>query len=360
MSQKITDDVWRDALNQLVLKPKMRPAAKAVGVNVTTLFKKIRDSIADPAAHTFEWLGHSAPFYQHINAARKLSTVALDHAARDLALNGHSEPRFYEGKPVWRVDPKIEADAITLDEFDWIAQYGARPRTDTFYRDPKTQALEQEQIIHPPNPAVLVKLLTSLAPEIYSEHSTVEHVHSGGVWVEGQSPKQAALPAPNNFTQDFGLSARPSEVQRPINTLAVPRPCVDSAEFDKRFRRKLLREVTLFRDADGKLMPPLPDDVLIAGSEQARAFQDAQIPIEVVRAEVLLDEGYENDFLRALAPAWKRKPGPKPKPPTDDERQERAEQAAVKVANKSTASLYEPVEKIGYGKPMPGGRRIVS
>ena len=32
--------------------------------------------------------------------------------------------------------------------------------------------------------------------------------------------------------------------------------------------------------------------------------------VEVVRAETLLDEGFENDWLRELAPAWK--PNPKP------------------------------------------------
>jgi hypothetical protein len=101
-------------------------------------------------------------------------------------------------------------------------------------------------------------------------------------------------------------------VKRPTNTLAVPRPCASPDEFDKRFRRKLLRNVTLFRDTEGKLLPPLPDDVIVAGTVQARAFEDAGIEVQVVRAETLLDEGFENDWLRDLAPAWKPKPKPKP------------------------------------------------
>jgi hypothetical protein len=35
---------------------------------------------------------------------RRLNTVAIDHVARDLAINGHSEPRFHKGYPVWRRD----------------------------------------------------------------------------------------------------------------------------------------------------------------------------------------------------------------------------------------------------------------
>lgn len=38
---------------------------------------------------------------------------------RDLAINGHTEPRFHNGKPVWRRDPQIEADALGLDDDTW-------------------------------------------------------------------------------------------------------------------------------------------------------------------------------------------------------------------------------------------------
>jgi hypothetical protein len=54
---------------------------------------------------------------------------------------------------------------------------------------------------------MLVKLLAKLAPEVYGERSTVEHVHSGFVWIEGSTPA-AALPVPvhGDFNQDFGLA----------------------------------------------------------------------------------------------------------------------------------------------------------
>lgn len=361
MSNTKDDDVRRDVLNRLVLKPRMKEAARNAGIHPTTLFGWIKQSVAGDPKMALTWLGHEAPFHLHVNAARKLNIVALDHAARDLAINGHSEPRFHDGKPVYKRDPKIAADALDLSDIDWQLKYGGRPRTDTFYRDPETGALEQEVIVHPPNPAILVKLLTSLAPEIYGEKSTVEHVHSGAVWVEGGSSQQATLPPPrdDNFNRDFGLTTPREEMKRPTNTLAVPRPCANSDEFDKRYRKKLLRNVTLFRDAEGKLLPPLPDDVVVAGTRQARAFEDAGIQVEVVRAETLLDEGFEDHWLRELAPNWK--PKPKPKAATVP-KEETATQAAEKVAKAippGRASAHYDSENIGRGTPKPGGYSIL-
>jgi hypothetical protein len=220
MSNTKDDDVRRDVLNRLVLKPRMKQAARDAGIHPTTLFGWIKQSVAGDPKMVLTWLGHEAPFHQHVNAARKLNIVALDHAARDLAINGHSEPRYHDGKPVYRRDPKIEADALSMGDFEWDATYGDRPRTDTFMRD-ANGALVQEVIVHPPNPAILVKLLTSLAPEIYGERSTVEHHHTGAVWIEGCASQQAALPAPDNFNQDFGLTTPRDEAKRPTNTLAT-------------------------------------------------------------------------------------------------------------------------------------------
>jgi hypothetical protein len=361
MSSTKDDDVRRDVLNRLVLKPRMKEAARNAGIHPTTLFAWIKQSLAGDPKMILTWLGHEAPFHLHVNAARKLNIVALDHAARDLAINGHSEPRFHDGKPVYKRDPKIAADALTLSDNDWATTYGPdRPRTDTFARD-ENGSLIQEMVVHPPNPAILVKLLTSLAPEIYGEKSTIEHVHTGAVWVEGGGSQQAALPPPhsNDFNRDFGLTTPREEMRRPTNALAVPRPCADSAEFDKRFRRKLLRNVTLFRDAEGKLLPPLPDDVIIAGTTQARAFEDAGIEVQVVRAETLLDEGFENDWLRDLAPAWKPKPKPKPVAiPKQEAATEAAEKMAKAVPPGKASARYDS-ENIGPGTPRSGGYRVI-
>lgn len=356
MAEPLGDDVRRDILNRLVLHPSLKASAREAGISPGTIFRWIKASVADPSI-TMEWLGHEAPFYEHINAARKLNVVALDHEARSLGINGHVEPKFHDGKPVWKIDPVIASDADTLIDFEWEQKYPGRDRSDTYARDDKGGYI-QEVTTSPPNPAVLVKLLTSLAPEIYADRSTVDVNVQGRVWIAGADPEQpTALPAPHNFNQTFGLTARPQDRQRPINVLAVPRPCVDTAEFDLRFKKKLVREVVLFRDADNRLMPPLPDDVVIAGTEQHRAFEDAKIPVTPVRAETLIDEGFANDFLFQLAPGYK----PKKSEPTPAERKEIAAEAAIKVANavkEGKASARYDSEGLGRGTVAPFGRKV--
>lgn len=362
MANVKSDDLKREVLNQLVQHPAIKRAARNVKISPTTLFKWIKESIAEPEKCTLQWLGHEAPFYQHVNAARKLNVIAIDHSARDLALNGHSSPRFYDGKPVWKTDPKIASDALTMDEDEWTLLYGNRPRSDTYARDPETNGLIQEVDVSPPNPAILVKLLTSLAPQVYGEKSEVTHTHQGAVWIEGGAQATPPLlPPPTDFNQDFGLTARPEQVQRPTNTLAIPRQCANSDEFDKRFRKKLLREVVLFYDADNNLLPPLPDDCVVAGTRQARCFEDAGIKVDVAHPTELLDEGFENDWLRELAPNHKRKP---PKIIAV------AEPVADTAVALDTVLTPEPVEKpgkasarydaenLGHGTSMPGGRKV--
>ena len=352
-------DTMRDVLNRLTLKPRMKEAARNAGIHPTTLFGWIRKSAAGDPKMVLTWLGHEAPFHKHVVAARRLSVIAIDHVARDLAINGHAERRFHKGKPVWRRDPQIEADALALDDDTWKIRYGNRSRSDTFMRD-ENDALIQEVVVHPPNPAMLVKLLAKLAPEVYGERSTVEHVHSGFVWIEGSTPA-AALPVPvhGDFNQDFGLATPREEVRRPTNTLALPRPCANSEEFDKRFRKKLLRIVTLFRDAEGKLFPPLPDDVVVAGTLQARAFEDAGIEVKLVRAETLIDEGFENDFLFELAPTHKRKPKPQPKPAPLSKEAAKAQAAKIASAPPGKASARYDSENLGRGTPKPGGFKVI-
>lgn len=135
MTAKISDKVWVGVLNEMVLRPKLAPAARKLGITPMSLHTKIKQSTIDPEKHRLVWLGHDQPFHMHIIAARKLSIIGLDAAARDLALNGHREGRFFNGEPVWCVDPKVKADAMTLDELDWIWKYESRPRSDVFLRD---------------------------------------------------------------------------------------------------------------------------------------------------------------------------------------------------------------------------------
>lgn len=134
-ARKITNDTWIDILNRVVLRPRLKPAARAAGVDPSSLFLKIKDSIAEPDKHMVEWLGTRAPFHEHMNTARKLAIVELDRAALEMALEGHSQPRYdAAGRPVWKTDPRAAADALAMDDTTFELVWG-RPRTDVYLRD---------------------------------------------------------------------------------------------------------------------------------------------------------------------------------------------------------------------------------
>ena len=344
-----------DILNRLTIKPSLKAAAREVGINPSTLFTWIKED--QPTT----WLGHTQGYAAHINLARKLQIVVLEHEARSLATLGHSQPRWHDGRPCYRHDPKVEADALSMDDNDWLFEYGNRKREDVYARD-EQGALIPEEVVSPPNAQLLVKMLSSLVPG-YADKSEVSVTHAGHVWIEGSTDTPKALPPPSaDFNDSFGLTTRPDQRQRPTNTLAVPRPCVSSEEFDTKFRKRLLREVVLFRNSAGKLLDPLPDDVLVIGTPQHRAYQDErpELKIEAVHPTVLLDEGYENSWLKDLAPNHK----PEFKPPTPQENLQAAVVAAAKMAaatpqpKPGMASARWDSERLGHGTPPPGGRKV--
>jgi hypothetical protein len=341
---------------RLTIKPSLKGAAREVGINPATIFKWIRESVDDPTV-TLDWLGHKDTFANLVNLARKLQIVVMEHEARSLATLGHSQPRWHDGRPCYRHDPKIEADALSMDDLDWDFTYGRdRSRDDVFMRD-ANGALIPEEIVSPPNAQLLVKMLASLVPG-YAEKSELSVTHQGRVLIEGDTQQpQAALAPPAGFNESFGLTSRPDQAKPQTNVLFAPRPCKDSEEFDSKFRKKLLREVVLFRDSDGKLLDILPDDVLVIGSHQYRALQDAGRNVEsAAHPTTLIDEGFQNDWLFALAPGYK----PKFVPPTPEENLEVAVKAAAKMAaaEKPYRSMEDRAEGIGRGTPRPGGRRV--
>ena len=299
-NSKDSPDTLRALLNQLILKPRLKASARAVGLHPQTLFSYLRRSRDGDERYIIEWLGRTAPFHVHADAARKLSVVALDHSARDLAINGHSEPRFHDGSPVYKRDPKLVADA--LDPELWEIAHAPRDINDTFMRD-KSGALIPEMVTSPPNPALLIKMLASLAPDLYGERSEISVTRSGHVWIEGDAsqgmPGGPRRPPQieHDFQESFGMVTKPDPKQRPTNVLAVPAPCKTAKEFDAKFLRKLVREVVIVRGLNGDVEPPLPDDVIVAGSLQDIAFTDAGIEHQTVTAESLIADGYQNDFL---------------------------------------------------------------
>jgi hypothetical protein len=358
---KITDETWQHVLSILALRPKLRAAAREAGISEASLFLKLRQSDEHPEDHQIQWLGQVHAFSDHVRAAKKIFLLDLDRGALTLALEGHSTPKYFSGAPVWVADPQAAADAKTMEDWEWDVAYPGRNRDDIYARTPDGR-LQQAVDTSPPNPMLLNKVLASYLPNLYGDRSVTEHHVSGGVFIEGR-PAQAQLPAPGAHDNEFGAAIPADRRPRPMNVLAVPQ-LLDKETFDKKYMKPLVREVVLFRDSSGKLLPPIAGeepDVVVIGTPQHRAFVDEGIEVNAVHPQALLEQGYRNDFLFELCPNWVAPPKPKPVRPTDEEREAVAQQVAAKVANQeiaSTASLYEPQEKIGKGVPPVGGFKI--
>ncbi len=356
---KITDAVWVDTLNRLAIRPKLRSAARAAGISEASLFLKLRQADECPEDHQLEWLGRTDSFSNHARAAKKIFLLDLDRSALELAMFGHSQPKYFQGQPVWVVDEQVAADSKSnMFDFEWEEKYPGRSRDDIYARSPEGKLIQAVET-SPPNPMLLNKVLSSYLPGIYSER--VEHSHhvSGGVFIEGR-PAQAQLSGPRAPDSEFGAAIPPERQPRAENVLAAPQ-VLDRETFDKKYMKPLVRECVLFRDASGKLLPPLAGeepDIVVIGTPQHRAFIEAGIEVDAVHPQTLLEQGFRNDFLFELCPTWKEPPKPKPVRATDEEREAVERQVAAKVEKVSTARLYEPEEKIGKGTPPVGGFRV--
>ncbi len=307
---KFTPETLETFLDFLVTTPRLSRAAEHVGIHHKTPFDWIARSMRGDPEFEVMWMGRKAQFAKHIIIARELSKVALDHSARDQGINGWRELKTGPNGPIWKVDPKIAADAMAMTELDWELEYWPRKRADVYLRDNKG-ALVQDWIDHPPNPQLLNKLLGSLLKDVYGDHSVVEHVGSvGHVWIGGEPDaiasgmpgKIASTPGENDPLDAFGITTPVDPTKRPNNTLALPAPIKSQAEFDAKFMRKLLREVSIFRNPAGKVEPPLDDDIVVEGSWQHREFAKAGIEVKTHAAVDLIEDGYRNDFLFTLCP----------------------------------------------------------
>jgi hypothetical protein len=242
-------------------------------------------------------------WHRHLILARKLSILRIDERLRDLAINGTKELLFRQGgEPIWQVDPQLASDA--LEPKRWQERHGDRPITDVYKRGSDGELLQAYREV-PPNPQLLIKAVSALLPEVYGDR--VQHdVTVGGV-VRLGAPAAAPKPiAEADFTM---LAETPEQVKPPTNVLAVAARPASVEDYERRFGGKRLVEGTLFYDADGRLLPPQPDIVIVDDSALDRAYTAAGMAHRVTSAEFLIKQGYCNAFLFKLAP-WLSTPSP--------------------------------------------------
>ena len=147
------------------------------------------------------------------------------------------------------------------------------------------------------------------------------------------APKQLA-PAPTHQTLDADFTPIDEEQGEPANVLAVAEPPETVEEFEETFGGKRLVEAILFYTEDGTLLPPLADIVIVEGSSVHRKYQEAGIEVEAVPAAQLIEWGFCNDFLLALA-------GPK----------ESALVADLRAKLKEPIQHHRPSHHVEVGKP---------
>jgi hypothetical protein len=301
--QKLDPLTLTSILDEMVLKPftGLKSAARDHNVAASTAFRWQAESVRHEkeqrtdSEYLIEWMGNKSWYHRHVALARRLSILRLDQRLREDAVMPRREYLFRQGgEPIWQVDPQLAADA--LDPAIWKRKHGDRDIKDVYRRGPSGELLQAFREI-PPNPQLLIKAVSALLPEVYGE--TIRHqVTVGGVLRVGAT---ASAPQQQIEDADFTLIGEaPEDVPAP-NVLAVADRPASVAEYEQQFGGKRLVEATLFYDGDGKLLPPLPEIVIVEGSPIDQAYNDAGIEHRVTSPQSLVGKGYCNPFLLKLA-----------------------------------------------------------
>jgi hypothetical protein len=303
--QKLDPLTLTSILDEMVLKPftGLKSAARDHNIAASTAFRWQAESARHEkeqrtnSEYLIEWMGNRSWYHRHVALARRLSILRLDQRLREDAVVPRREYLFRQGgEPIWQVDPQLAADA--LDPSTWKRRHGDRDIRDVYKRGPAGELLQAYKDL-PPNPQLLIKAVSALLPEVYGE--TIKHQVMVGCVLRVGTTAPAA-PSQQIEDADFTLIGEaPDDAPPPINVLAVADRPPSVAAYEQQFGGKRLVEATLFHDADGKLLPPLPGIVIVEGSPVDKAYSDAGIEHPVTSPQSLIAKGYCNSFLLRLA-----------------------------------------------------------
>ena len=379
--QKLDPLTLTAILDAMVLKPfsGMKSAARDNNVAASTAFRWQAESARHEkeqrtsSEYLIEWMGNRSWYHRHVALARRLSILRLDQRLREDAVVPRREYLFRQGgEPIWQVDPQLAADA--LDPLTWQRKHGDRDIKDVYKRGPNGELLQAYKEL-PPNPQLLIKAVSALLPEVYGE--TIKHeVTVGGRVARRRDSVGGTAEANRGCRLHADQMQAPEDAPPPTNVLAVADRPPSVAAYEQQFGGKRLVEATLFYGADGKLLPPLPEIVVVNGSPIDQAYTDAGIEHRVTSAQSLIAKGYCNPFLLKLAsPAesdlvrdLKAKLAAGVKPPTPSAqapgRQPRDDDGApprstaTPAAPPGRASARYDAEGIGRGRVPPGGFKV--
>lgn len=303
--QKLDPLMLTAILDAMVLKPfnGLKTAARDHNVAASTAFRWQAESARHEkeqrtnSEYLIEWMGNKSWYHRHVALARRLSILRLDQRLREDAVVPRREYLFRQGgEPIWQVDAQLAADA--LDPLTWRQHHGDRDIKDIYKRGPNGELLQAYKEV-PPNPQLLIKAVSALLPEVYGE--TIKHeVTVGGVLRVGTTAS-AVVPKQIEDADFTTINEAPEDAPPPTNVLAVADRPASVAEYEAQFGGKRLVEATLFYGADGRLLPPLPEIVIVEGSAIDQAYSDAGLEHRVTSAQSLIAKGYCNPFLLKLA-----------------------------------------------------------
>lgn len=141
----LSQENMRKVLDRLIERPSIAAATRSIlASNSKVLFVWCRnaardreDGVDDSPYLVRDWPaeGDATWFDKGVKQTRVMHALTLDSDERDSLSNSERYVFDGSGKLSWTPDPKVAADALSMDEFDWIAEYGARDRSDIWKRD---------------------------------------------------------------------------------------------------------------------------------------------------------------------------------------------------------------------------------
>lgn len=334
---KCTPEKLAAICDRLVAHPYLKPAARAVGVNPSTLFAWLEKSRADPSSLSFVWSDVEAPFHQHVAAAMRMSVLLIESNAREMALNGFDEIVTFQDQ----VQYEFDARYVGVDDATMVKLGLDKPSVEyhRYKRNADGSAIPLK-VRRKPSDALVTVVLRAHFRKLYGEHKSVSF--GGGVLVVGARHVPTAPKTIENKAGEYvdmtPIEASDEEDVKRGGFLAVG-PKLISEELEEYARQFASnpREIEFVdEEADGE-------------SDAGASDDDAPIKEKVgdVEPNLTSKEASTGSAPSAAQPssAQVRKPSLGASPAREDKPD-------------ATRSAPSVADRIGYGQPAPGGFKV--
>jgi hypothetical protein len=239
--------------DRLVAHPYLKPAARSIGIDPSTLFAWLDKSRADPSSLSFVWSDVKAPFHEHVAAAMRMSVLMIESNAREMALNGFEEVVTFQGRVQYELDPRY----VGVDD-DTMVKLGLdQPSVEyhRYRRDADGNAIPLK-VRRKPSDALVTVLLRAHFRKLYGEHKSVSV--GGGVLVVGARHAPTAPRTienkPGEYVDMTPIEASEEEDAKRGGFLVVG-PLRSSEELEAKYGGPQVIEDVEFIDEDDNVEP---------------------------------------------------------------------------------------------------------